>query len=408
MPSSKPPVKVQPTNDREMAADLLVSGCADPTINSIVRGCYKKHGTNHGKPVHKKDEKAKGLEVLVYYWDDRDGSDMAGWWFGPSVGGDQVWAFHPSRTSSMPPNCDWNVPHDGKIDPSFTISAVDKKPLAASEGMEAEEKAHAEDMRRESASNVPVSSGKRRRGEESADGGEGEATERGRPRRREEERRQKRDEKEERRRIEEEQMQKKKEDERKRLEEEARQKKELERRKDEEMQKKREEWRRQEEEMAKRRAEKERQKREEEERARAEEKKRRAEEEQQRREEEERQRREEAQEAQEKEERRKQEALRRIEQQAQSRREQQATLALLEVLSRFAAAMPEDFESSKALFDRAVETQLPLTGEQQVPLRAEADRVLRHTTLYVQQLREQRQRYDTWQSAHLRALAGGL
>lgn len=27
---------------------------------------------------------------MLYYWDDRDGSDFSGWWFGPRVGGDQA------------------------------------------------------------------------------------------------------------------------------------------------------------------------------------------------------------------------------------------------------------------------------------------------------------------------------
>jgi len=102
--------------------ELVVSGCANATISDIVKGNYRRISTNHGKPVHKKDGKAKGLDVLVYYWDDRDGSDLCGWWFGPTVGGDQVWAFHPSRTSALPPHSEWNVPHDGPIDHTFTIT----------------------------------------------------------------------------------------------------------------------------------------------------------------------------------------------------------------------------------------------------------------------------------------------
>ena len=34
----------------------------------------------------------------------------------------QVWAYHPSRTASTPPASEWNVPHDGPIDPSFSVS----------------------------------------------------------------------------------------------------------------------------------------------------------------------------------------------------------------------------------------------------------------------------------------------
>ena len=40
----------------------------------------------------------------------------------------QVWAYHPSRTAGTPPASDWNVPHDGDIDPSFTVSATSAKP----------------------------------------------------------------------------------------------------------------------------------------------------------------------------------------------------------------------------------------------------------------------------------------
>merc|ERR1719379_2941169 len=77
---------------------------------------------NHGKVVYKKNEKAKGLDVLIYFWDDRDGPELCGWWFGPNVGGDQVWAYHPSRASATPPASEWNVPHDGPIDPTFRIA----------------------------------------------------------------------------------------------------------------------------------------------------------------------------------------------------------------------------------------------------------------------------------------------
>ena len=45
---------------------------------------------NHGKVVYKKQEKSRGLDVLIYFWDDRDGPELCGWWFGPNVGGDQA------------------------------------------------------------------------------------------------------------------------------------------------------------------------------------------------------------------------------------------------------------------------------------------------------------------------------
>lgn len=107
----------------------MVGGCGNSTISDIVKGNYTFHSTNHGKPVHKKILKSKSLEVMVYYWNDPDDSEMSGWWFGPAVGGEQVWAYHPALTSGnteMPPESDWNVPHDGPVDPTFTLTHASK------------------------------------------------------------------------------------------------------------------------------------------------------------------------------------------------------------------------------------------------------------------------------------------
>merc|ERR1712151_604110 len=95
----------------------------DKTISEIIAGKYIAHTENHGKVVYKREDKFKGLDILIYFWDERDGADLCGWWFGPSVGGEQVWAYHPSRKASTPPASEWNVPHDGPIDHSFTVTA---------------------------------------------------------------------------------------------------------------------------------------------------------------------------------------------------------------------------------------------------------------------------------------------
>merc|ERR1712060_312950 len=63
-----------------------------------------------------------GLDVMLYYWDDRDGPNFCGWWFGPKVGGDQVWAYHPDKDSLIPPGNGWKVPYDGPTDPTFTLA----------------------------------------------------------------------------------------------------------------------------------------------------------------------------------------------------------------------------------------------------------------------------------------------
>lgn len=77
--------------------------------------------TNHARNVFKKTEQVNGLDVLIYFWDERDGPTFSGWWFGPKVGGDQVWAYNPEN-STVPPQSGWRVPYDGPIDASFTVA----------------------------------------------------------------------------------------------------------------------------------------------------------------------------------------------------------------------------------------------------------------------------------------------
>jgi len=113
-------------SSKSAAASLNVSTCTNKTISEIIHGKYNPHSTNHGKVVYKKEKPpgSSALDVLIYFWDDRDGPELCGWWFGPSVGGDMVWAYHPSRKATTPPAADWNVPHDREIDPHFSVTAV--------------------------------------------------------------------------------------------------------------------------------------------------------------------------------------------------------------------------------------------------------------------------------------------
>merc|ERR1719247_2771347 len=101
---------------------LIVTGCTHATVGGIVRGSFQLHGENHGKPTYKKDGQVNGLDVMSYYWDERDGPGFCGWWFGPKVGGDQVWAYHTDKMAGMPPQNGWKVPYDGPVDPTFVIS----------------------------------------------------------------------------------------------------------------------------------------------------------------------------------------------------------------------------------------------------------------------------------------------
>lgn len=101
---------------------LVVSGCQNETVASIVHGEFALVTENHGRPVYRKDRKFNDLDVMLYYWDERDGPNFCGWWFGPKVGGDQVWAYQPDRSQLNPPPSGWKVPYDGDVDQTFAVT----------------------------------------------------------------------------------------------------------------------------------------------------------------------------------------------------------------------------------------------------------------------------------------------
>lgn len=120
---------------------LTVSGCAHETVGPIANGDYTKISENHGKAVYKKDVQVNSLDILMYFWDERDGPNFCGWYFGPKVGGDQVWAHHPSRDSIPPqggsepgPTGGWCVPFGGAVDAAFRVTPrakAQQQPAAA-------------------------------------------------------------------------------------------------------------------------------------------------------------------------------------------------------------------------------------------------------------------------------------
>lgn len=71
--------------------------------------------------MYKRDDKVKGLDVHVYFWDDRDGPQFCGWYFGMKVGGDEVWAYHPDKAALSPPSSGWQVPFGGAVDANFAV-----------------------------------------------------------------------------------------------------------------------------------------------------------------------------------------------------------------------------------------------------------------------------------------------
>ncbi|CAE7824795.1 Arsb [Symbiodinium sp. CCMP2456] len=137
-------------NDKaQLDVPLVVSGCVNKIVSEQVKGTYFRHGTNHGKPVYKKKPNDKPADVLIYYWDERDGEKFCGWWFSPRVGSDQIWAHHPSRKATSPPPAGWKVPYDGPIDKSFTVTAA---PQLAKESQRSLKKEEAKDKKDEEVS----------------------------------------------------------------------------------------------------------------------------------------------------------------------------------------------------------------------------------------------------------------
>ena len=111
-PTSAPLMRDRPYTGSDLWSDVVVhTECTDNEIgiHTLDPKSYKKVG---------------GDPVFLYYWDARDGENFTGWWFGPKVGGDLVWAHHPSNADT-PPRTGWRVPWNGEVTPGLLI--VDQK-----------------------------------------------------------------------------------------------------------------------------------------------------------------------------------------------------------------------------------------------------------------------------------------
>lgn len=104
----------------------MVSGGWDEGMADTIAGTYQPSSTNHGRGVYRRVEPQSDSRVLLYYWDDRDGEENRGWWFGPDVGGEEVWAHNVGAPgSAMPPVRGWVVLHSGAVDPGITVTKVE-------------------------------------------------------------------------------------------------------------------------------------------------------------------------------------------------------------------------------------------------------------------------------------------
>jgi hypothetical protein len=83
-------------------------GCKHPVIGLHIKGRYSFCGWNHGKPAYKMQSEA--YDVFLYFWSDPTHSFVSGWWFGPAIGVDKVYAFHPQQEVETPLSAGWMVP----------------------------------------------------------------------------------------------------------------------------------------------------------------------------------------------------------------------------------------------------------------------------------------------------------
>jgi len=114
----------------------------DELVVRTVVGTYVDKGESHGKRWYEKKEKIPDyddLKVFLYFWDERDGKDFSGWWFGDKIGGTQVFARSVGASSSTkPPRVGWKLPWDAdKVEPGALTVESKAQPNTAVTGIAA-------------------------------------------------------------------------------------------------------------------------------------------------------------------------------------------------------------------------------------------------------------------------------
>eukprot|EP00927_Polykrikos_kofoidii_P082856 TRINITY_DN8350_c0_g1_i2.p1 TRINITY_DN8350_c0_g1~~TRINITY_DN8350_c0_g1_i2.p1 ORF type:complete len:986 (+),score=266.36 TRINITY_DN8350_c0_g1_i2:183-2960(+) len=117
----------------QQPGEVYVVTLAKEETNIVARtlaGEYTKKGTNHERPVfqkkHDNPNDPDAVDVLLYYWDGRDGEAFQGWWFGNKLGGTKVWA-HCSELLSTPPPSGWKIPWDGPVYQTISVATLEAK-----------------------------------------------------------------------------------------------------------------------------------------------------------------------------------------------------------------------------------------------------------------------------------------
>eukprot|EP00929_Paragymnodinium_shiwhaense_P029909 TRINITY_DN17051_c0_g1_i4.p1 TRINITY_DN17051_c0_g1~~TRINITY_DN17051_c0_g1_i4.p1 ORF type:complete len:2008 (+),score=805.96 TRINITY_DN17051_c0_g1_i4:95-6118(+) len=97
------------------------SGRDDERMMTLI-GEYSVYGENHSRKTYVRTStgEPEELDVYLYYWDERDGKQLSGWWFGAEVGGAEVWS-RKATNSMVPPKSGWMIPWDGDVEPDLVV-----------------------------------------------------------------------------------------------------------------------------------------------------------------------------------------------------------------------------------------------------------------------------------------------
>eukprot|EP00927_Polykrikos_kofoidii_P065247 TRINITY_DN61029_c0_g1_i1.p1 TRINITY_DN61029_c0_g1~~TRINITY_DN61029_c0_g1_i1.p1 ORF type:complete len:954 (-),score=171.61 TRINITY_DN61029_c0_g1_i1:68-2518(-) len=114
---------------------LLVSSriASSNVVAEALCGIYVCFDTNHGKPAYQKEVFGESdIRIFLYYWDESDGEEFSGWWFGDEVGGIQVFARIRAHTP-QPPHAGWRIPWDAPFaeDGGLLVSLQSRSPVVA-------------------------------------------------------------------------------------------------------------------------------------------------------------------------------------------------------------------------------------------------------------------------------------
>jgi hypothetical protein len=103
---------------------LKVSRASDKTISRHISGVYDPFKRHQGSICYKK-RKINGdwTEAYIFVCPS-SGPHQDGWWIGPEIDGNHVWAHHATKVNKMPPFSLWNVPYDQEVDKKLQIHSL--------------------------------------------------------------------------------------------------------------------------------------------------------------------------------------------------------------------------------------------------------------------------------------------